>query len=664
MGRLRALLLVVVSAVTLGVHAGVTANLVKTRAAKGAPVVAGQWHAGLEKCRVYAEKRGVPLVAVWSNGDKCGHCTTFEGACLSSTFRNWMKTSGMVFCFVHSGDADGKANGAVYNWCWKSGKLAQFPFVRFYWPKGGVDAVATGDTVDGGWGGATGGAKAVAYIRKRFAGFKKPAAAVKPYTIVFEPAGGTGAMAPVAARVGKSFALPANAFTRADCTFSGWAKTAGGALAYRNKASVKNLTTVSNGVVTLYARWTRTTFRTYYTGLRCTITLQSGLKGWTTNTKIPGLTWNAAKHRWTGTPTKAGTYTVTFRKGTASAKRKIVVVKDAISWAEGAFGRLLPAGGPVDLDLSPTTLAGAPRSVAVAGLPEGLSYADGRITGTALRAGTFRLTVTVVSALGQRIVRAYDLRIGVPVCCIGTFNGFVGLVDTNRIDALALLNRGTFRLSAPSNAALSAKVVTARGTYALTATGWWVNGDGTYTARLATATGRDRLEMTVAGDAPPDRSIARMGVFTPAYGTDYEVWAQRAPFARNADGSYADPLMGAVAGRIVGKWHFKAYAVGSQWELLYAPAKSATLTLTVAADGTARLAGRIGSHKVSASSAVFVFADDVETGFVRADFPIPVTVSKAKKTLDVWTNLWFDRSNTHFNARGEGIGGAALATFK
>lgn len=664
MSRLGTVLLLLL-ALALSAHAGITANLVKLRASKSSPVTPGQWHASLSKCKTYAENNKVPLVAVWSNGDLCGHCTTFESACLSSTFKNWMKSSGMVFCFVHSGDSDGAAGGFVYNWCWKNGKLNRFPFVRFYWSKGGVDSVAVGDSVDGGYSGTTGGSKMVAYIKKKFTGFSpKAAAVVKPYTVYFDPAGGTGTMAKVSTKVGATFTLPANTFTRTDCSFNGWAKTAGGALAYKNKASVKNLTTVSNGVVTLYARWLKTTYRTYYTGLRCTITMQSGLKGWTTKSKIPGLKWSSTNYRWTGTPTKAGTYTVTFVKGTSSTKRKVVIVKDSISWAEGAMGQILPAESAVDLDLSPTTYTGVPTSVAVTGLPEGLSYADGHITGTTDLVGTFKLTVTVVSSAGQKLSRAYYLNIGVPACCIGTFNGFVGFLDTNRVDQLALLNRGTFRLSAPSNAALFAKVVTAKGSYALTATGWRITGNGTYTATLATATGKDVLTVMVNENSPADKSISEIGSFTPSYGTTYEVWAQRAPFARNSDGTYVDPLMESAMDRIVGKWYFKAYAVGSQWELIYATSKTATLTMTVAADGMTKLAGKIGSYAVSASSSVFVFAGDVETGYVRADFPIPVTVSKTKKTLDVWTNLWFDHSNSHFNSRGEGIGGASLETFK
>ena len=115
---------------------------------------------------------------------------------------------------------------------------------------------------------------------------------------------------------------------------------------------------------------------------------------------------------------------------------------------------------------------------------------------------------------------------------------------------------------------------------------------------------------------------------------------------------------------VVGKWYFKAYGSGSSWFLDYATASTANLTLTVKDDGIAQLAGKVGSYSVSASSAVFVFDGDVALGFVRADFPVPVTVNKVKKTLDIWLNLWFDRDHSHYNARGEGIGAASLETFE
>ena len=69
-------------------------------------------------------------------------------------------------------------------------------------------------------------------------------------------------------------------------------------------------------------------------------------------------------------------------------------------------------------------------------------------------------------------------------------------------------------------------------------------------------------------------------------------------------------------------------------------------------------------HEGQRVFALYVFAADVDAGFVRADFAVPVTVSKTKKTLDIWINLWFDKSNVHFNARNEGVGAAVLEAFK
>jgi len=656
--------LILMALAVLSAGAGETSTLLKTRRAASTSVVPGYWHASFSKAKSYAAAKKVPLVAVWSNGDVCGHCVMFENAVNSATFRTWMKTSGCVFFFTHAGESAGAVGGSVFHWIRKNN--TSYPFVRIYWPAGGVDVATVGDTVDGRRDGSAGGKNAISYLKAKLAKFfAKAKPAVKPYTIAFDPNGATNEMASVRAKVGTALTLPACTLLRPDCSFSGWAKTATGAVAYKNKASVKNLTTVSNGVVTLYARWLKTTYRTYYVGVKCTITMSSSLKGWTTGTKIPGLTWSPSKYRWTGTPTKAGTYTVKFTKGGSSTTRKIVIVKDAIAWADGALGRILPLDEEIDLDLSPVSSIGAPTSVTVTGLPDGLTYRDGHVTGRSKIAGTFRLTVTMVSAIGQKLTRAYLLNIGVPACCIGTFNGFVGSSVAGQLDPLALANRGTFRLSAPSNASLSARIVTAKASYALTAIGWTI-GDGgeSYTARLVSSTGKDVLAVTVDARAPSTASISAIGTFVPSYGTSYEVWAQRAPFATGSGGVYEDPLIRTVMPKVVGTWYLQACPVLSRWVLVYATAKTKTLTLQVKADGTATLAGKIGTHAVSASSSVFVFADDVETGYVRADFPVPVTVSKTKKTLDVWLNLWFDRSNTHSTGRDEGVGGAVLEEFR
>ncbi len=649
------------------IFAGETAKLVKTRSASGDAVVPGKWHVNYSKCLSYAKQKGVPLIAVWSNGDSCGHCVTFESACNSSAFKTWMKSSGCVFLFVHSGDSGGGRGGSTYSFCYNG--QSTFPLVRVYWYVNGkkkVNVYTIGDTVDGSFSGSTGGKKAVAWFKKKLSAFKpataKAAAAVKPYTIEFEPNGATNEMAAVSTKVGATLTLPACTLVRPDYSFSGWAKTADGAVAYKNKASVKNLTTVSNGVVTLYAKWTRTTYRTYYTGIKCTISM--GLKNWTTSSKVAGLKWNKSTGKWTGTPTKAGVFTVKFKKGSSSATRKIVVLKDSVLFAdESVTQRVVGEGEPLTLDLSPSSQAGEVKSVSVTGLPDGLAYAGGVISGTPRKVGTFKITVTAVSANGQKLTRSFQLVIGVPDCCIGVFNGFVGSVDSNRLDVLDLVNRGTVRISAPSNANLSAKVVTAKGTYAMTGLGWTYNGDGTYTAHLATADGKSTLSIAV-DSAAREKSFYEIGVFLPSYATAYDVWVQRSPFKRDASGAYIDPMAASTMPRVAGKWYFKASAVSGGWLLGYVAQKKADVTLSVVADGTATLAGKIGSNKISASSSVFLFDSDVASGFVRSEFAIPVTVSKVKKTLNVWLKLWFDRSSAHALKPDEGIGAAELESFK
>ena len=87
-----------------------TGTLLKNRASYTAAVTTGKWQSNFYKAKTYAVNNGIPFIAVWSNGDACGHCMMFENGCNSSYFKNWMKTSGMVFYFTHPGD---KGNGTT-----------------------------------------------------------------------------------------------------------------------------------------------------------------------------------------------------------------------------------------------------------------------------------------------------------------------------------------------------------------------------------------------------------------------------------------------------------------------------------------------------------------------------------------------------------------------
>lgn len=66
-------------------------------------------------------------------------------------------------------------------------------------------------------------------------------------------------------KYGTSYKLTANKFKKTGYTFNGWnTKADGTGKKYKNKASVKNLTSVNKGTVTLYAQWKKTRYTIQY----------------------------------------------------------------------------------------------------------------------------------------------------------------------------------------------------------------------------------------------------------------------------------------------------------------------------------------------------------------------------------------------------------------
>lgn len=85
------------------------------------------------------------------------------------------------------------------------------------------------------------------------------------------------------------------------------------------------------------------------------------------------------------------------------------------------------------------------------------------------------------------------------------------------------------------------------------------------------------------------------------------------------------------------------------------PLTAAALTVTLKADGSTAIAGKLGAIKVSASG--YANVGGMREGAIIAEFAPIVTVNKVKRALSIRTNLWFDRSNDHV----EGVGGANFA---
>ncbi len=86
------------------------------------------------------------------------------------------------------------------------------------------------------------------------------------YTIAFDPndanyvGEATGTTASIDATYGVSYSLTANGFSREGYTFAGWATSPTGAKVYNDGQSVSNLTSTNGATVTLYAKWTGTTY--------------------------------------------------------------------------------------------------------------------------------------------------------------------------------------------------------------------------------------------------------------------------------------------------------------------------------------------------------------------------------------------------------------------
>ena len=90
-----------------------------------------------------------------------------------------------------------------------------------------------------------------------------PPPAPATFTVVFAPNGGAGKMATQKVVCGKPATLSANAFTRKGYVFLGWAKSKNGAVAYKDKASVKDLAP-SGGTATLHAKWAKTSYKVVF----------------------------------------------------------------------------------------------------------------------------------------------------------------------------------------------------------------------------------------------------------------------------------------------------------------------------------------------------------------------------------------------------------------
>jgi uncharacterized repeat protein (TIGR02543 family) len=84
------------------------------------------------------------------------------------------------------------------------------------------------------------------------------------YIIQYNANGGSGTMSNTTCTYDKSVNLTTNSFTREGYDFLGWSTTSTGSVVYQDGASIKNLTTTNNDVITLYAVWKAHSGKVYY----------------------------------------------------------------------------------------------------------------------------------------------------------------------------------------------------------------------------------------------------------------------------------------------------------------------------------------------------------------------------------------------------------------
>ena len=306
------------------------------------------------------------------------------------------------------------------------------------------------------------------------------------------------------------------------------------------------------------------------------------------------------------------------------------------------------AGSPEGIPLEIETQSGV-KSVKVEKLPAGMKSdaKNERITGAPTKAGNSKVVITVTAVSGAVEKKEIDVPVAaMSETAVGTFNGFVAN-DEQRI--------GTFSLTTTDAGKLTAKVITAAGTVSFSGTCWDSVEDGVYKVTLTTKKG-ERLSLTLDSNVAWDADQLS-GAYTTA-----EI-AETKNAAAVPSRSYSLSAQRNAFGKT---WYFAA--VGNEqsgWTFAYTKdAKAAALTVTLKADGSTAIAGKLPNGvdgkgwsvtlKVSASG--YANVGWMREGAIIADFAPVVTVNKSKRVLSIRANLWFDRLNDH----DEGAGSAQM----
>ena len=343
-----------------------------------------------------------------------------------------------------------------------------------------------------------------------------------------------------------------------------------------------------------------------------------------------GIAWNASEGLFTYSASSANKLEPGVHEVAVSASNKsnasgstsfLVVVPNVESYAIGGldpdpFAYVLNVGATVD----PSTLVPEVEDgwkLSVSGLPSGLSWKNGALSGWPKRAGYYTVTFTATGIEGgARVTEKATVVLCVdslPESATGSFSGV--LSDGEDV-------RATVSVAVASDGAISAKVVRPSGATSFSAPAWdSYDADKGLAEASLSAKG---LALHVSVDTFAEWTNAVMDVVLEdvSAGGSGIVGACAAP--RNSfvdDEDAAEMLSGHV-----GVYWYQAVAQGEgKWALLPKESSPEDVKVSVSSSGTATIAGKVGGYSLSGSVPVVYDNGELAVRFVK--FNAKTTVS-------------------------------------
>ena len=277
-------------------------------------------------------------------------------------------------------------------------------------------------------------------------------------------------------------------------------------------------------------------------------------------------------------------------------------------------------------------------SISAKGLPAGLKLVkhkdvNGKISHTIEGTPTKQVdgkTITLTAKKGNSLASELTFTLSLNPLPSGALGGFSGFI-THPTSGDAFEDIGTFTLTTTEAGKITAKVITANGTTSFTASHWdSISDSGLCSAHMTTSKGAI-LDITVNAKAPWD-AMQVSGTFSSG-SISGNVTAQKNLFSNT--------------------WAFTCIGNDTGGWILHTAkdAKSANLKVTLKANGTTSISGKLGSRNISASGTVNISV--LRDGILATDFVTFVKRGKTKQALSIRTDLRLDRQDPP-----EGVGRA------